>query len=69
MPERGEVVSFDEAVGLGVVRTDDGRELPFHCTQIADGSRAIAVGTHVELDVIPGNLGRWEAARLRSNGD
>lgn len=66
MPERGVVTEFDEQVGLGVVRTDNGWELPFHCTQIADGSRSIAVGTHVELDVVPGHLGRWEAARLRT---
>ena len=41
----GTVVSFDLEVGLGAVRTDDGRSFPFHCTQITDGTRTIAVGT------------------------
>jgi cold shock CspA family protein len=61
----GEVVAFDEHVGLGTVRGDDGRSLPFHCTAIADGSRTIDVGTRVVYDVVPGHLGRYEAAGLR----
>lgn len=61
----GEVEAFDEVVGLGMVRGLDGRAYPFHCTQIADGSRAIPEGTPVEFEVIPGHLGRWEAAAVR----
>lgn len=60
----GEVVEFDEARGYGTVRADSGDEHVFHCTQIADGSRSIAVGTRVWFEVVPGRLGRWEAARL-----
>ena len=37
----GLVDSFDEPRGLGTVRCDDGAVLPFHCTAIADGSRAV----------------------------
>ena len=59
--QMGVVESFDAQVGLGQVRSDDGLLLPFHCTQIADGSRTIAVGTRVELVVAPGQLGMWEA--------
>jgi CspA family cold shock protein len=61
----GEVAAFDEAVGLGTVRGDDGRDYPFHCTQIADGSRSVPAGARVEFDVVPGQLGRWEAAAVR----
>ena len=50
--------------GCGEVEADDGRRYPFHCTQIADGTRTIAVGTPVTFDVVPGHLGRWEAAAL-----
>jgi cold shock CspA family protein len=64
--ERGVVVDFDFAVGLGTVRAGDGVEVGFHCTQIADGSRDIAVGAAVEFVVVAGRHGRWEAAHLRS---
>ena len=60
----GEVVAFDEAVGLGTVRADDGTVLPFHCTAIADGTRTIEVGTRVVFDVAAGGRGRWEASSL-----
>lgn len=61
----GTVATFDEHKGYGVLRADDdGRELFFHCTQIADGTRAIAVGTAVTFDVVPGHLGRWEATAV-----
>ena len=61
----GVVVAFDEHAGLGRVRRDhDGVELLFHCVEIADGSRSIAVGTPVEFDLLR-KFGRDEAARLR----
>ena len=53
---------FDEDKGFGIITTEDGRELFFHCTQVADGSRTIAAGTAVIFEVVPGHLGRWEAA-------
>lgn len=59
--ESGTVVSFDEHAGFGTVRGDDGREVYFHCTQIADGSRTIDTGASVRFQVAPGHLGRWEA--------
>lgn len=59
---RGTVVAFDEHAGFGTVRTTDGRELFFHCTQLRDGTRAIDVGADVVFDIVPGHLGRWEAA-------
>lgn len=62
---RGVVASFDEAGGLGSVTATDGTQHPFHCIEIADGSRTIEVGTEVSFDVLA-KLGRWEAANIRS---
>jgi cold shock CspA family protein len=59
----GVVVGFDEARGLGAVESG-GRTFPFHCTQIADGTRTIEVGATVTFEVRPGHLGRWEAAAV-----
>ena len=61
----GTVAEFDEAKGYGVVRTADERDLFFHCTQIADGTRTVPVGAAVEFEVVPGHNGRWEAMDIR----
>lgn len=45
----GVVVEFDEAAGMGVVKADNGEIWPFHCIEIADGSRSIKRGTRVEF--------------------
>jgi CspA family cold shock protein len=63
LTERGQVVEFDEARGLGTVESG-GRTYPFHCTQIADGTRTIEVGTPVTFEVAPAVGGRWEARAL-----
>jgi cold shock CspA family protein len=60
----GSVVAFDERRGLGEIEATDGTRYPFHCTRIADGSRTIAVKTAVDFELVPGNLGRWEAADI-----
>ena len=64
IPSKGRVTSFDETVGLGEV-DDGGRRYLFHCTQIADGTRTIPVGTAVTFGTAPGRLGQWEAVDLR----
>jgi cold shock CspA family protein len=61
---RGTVVAFDEHRGYGSVRAEEGDELFFHCTAIADGSRTIPVGTAVVFAVVPGHRGRYEATAL-----
>ena len=61
---RGRVVEFDPVRGTGVIEGDDGARLAFHCTQIADGTRDIAIGTDVRYDVVPGSLGEWEAGTV-----
>jgi cold shock CspA family protein len=58
------VTRFDERRGLGEITGDDGTVYPFHCTVIADGTRAIAVSTRVEFEVVAGHLGRWEASHV-----
>jgi CspA family cold shock protein len=59
----GTVSAFDREVGLGEVLGVDGVRLPFHCIEIADGSRDIAVGTQVRYGHRL-KLGRVEAAQL-----
>jgi cold shock CspA family protein len=58
------VASFDDHRGYGTIRAADGRELFFHCTRIADGTRTIAVDAPVAFEVVPGHGGRWEAADI-----
>lgn len=60
----GTVTGFDEAAGLGTVVDAEGRELPFQCIEIADGTRTIPVGAAVRYTVRP-KLGRYEAAMIR----
>ncbi len=60
----GRVAAFDERRGLGEITASDGTRYPFHCTQIADGSRSIGVNASVEFEVVAGQLGRWEAAAI-----
>jgi cold shock CspA family protein len=61
---RGRVTDFDEHVGLGHVAADDGTEHLFHCVEIADGSRTIAVGTAVTFELLR-KFGRDEARDIR----
>jgi cold shock CspA family protein len=62
---RGSIERFDDAVGLGTVRGEDGVDYPFHCTQIVDGSRVIDEGVTVWFEVVAGHQGRWEASGIR----
>jgi cold shock CspA family protein len=64
MSGRGTVTEFDDAAGYGHITGVDGRVVFFHCTQIADGSRTIAVGTAVAFDEFP-YLGRYQATDIR----
>lgn len=59
----GIVTEFDEQRGWGTVESG-GRTYEFHCTQIADGTRTIDVGTKVTFEVAAAHLGRWEARAL-----
>ncbi len=61
--QTGTVVAFDASVGLGEVQGADGARYPFHCIEIADGTRDIAVGQAVQFTLL-GKLGRFEAAGI-----
>jgi cold shock CspA family protein len=60
----GTVTAFDEPLGLGTITSEDGSEHLFHCIEIADGSRSIAVGAAVLFDLLA-KFGRYEAAHIR----
>ena len=60
---RGAVTLFDADRGLGEITADDGSTYPFHCIEIADGSRTIDVGTLVTFTSMA-KLGRYEAAAI-----
>ena len=60
----GIVVEFDAERGLGRIATaDESRSFPFHCTQIADGTRSVAVGALVSFELLA-TLGRYEATAI-----
>ena len=59
----GTVTEYDEGRGLGTITSDDGRTIPFQCTQIANGTRTIAVGQAVTFGLMA-KLGRYEAAAI-----
>lgn len=60
----GTVAQFDRAVGTGTIAADDGTPYPFHCIEIADGTREIADGTRVEFGLLA-RFGRYQAAQIR----
>jgi hypothetical protein len=64
-PVIGEVTAFDGPRGLGTVDCGPVGVLPFHCTAITDGSRDVAVGTVVAVQVTHGRLGVLEARTVR----
>ncbi len=63
-PLLGRVSAFDVDRALGTVVTDDGCELGFHATAIADGTRTIEAGMRVAFVVEAGHRGRLEARGL-----
>lgn len=64
MKVRGVVVDFDERRGDGVLKSDAGEELYFHCLEIANGTRVIPVGTRVRARRGVGRQGHDEARHL-----
>lgn len=60
---RGRVVEFDIERGLGVIESEAGERVIFHCTQIADGSRVISDGAQVTYDLLA-KLGHYEATAI-----
>ena len=62
--QSGVVSAFGEREGLGEITDATGNVWPFHCVEILDGSRAIAIGAAVTFEPVP-KLGRFEARRIR----
>ena len=59
----GAVREFDEAKGLGVIAGDDERDFPFHCIEIADGTRTIGADQAVTFRVLP-RFGAFQAGAI-----
>lgn len=62
--DEGRVVEFDEGSGLGQLVGAGGQALGFHCTEVTDGARTIAVGTKVRYRLRAGHHGIWEAVEV-----
>jgi cold shock CspA family protein len=62
----GTVVSFDFEAGFGFLESADGQQWFFHCIDIADGSRSIAVGSVARGVRVVGRLGRDELVGVQS---
>jgi cold shock CspA family protein len=61
----GKVVSFDDQRGDGVVTTDLGESMYFHCVNIADGTRSVPLGAFVSGIRAVGRLGADEITDLQ----
>jgi cold shock CspA family protein len=58
----GVVESFDDRRGDGFIVSESGERLYFHCVNILDGTREIAVGQRVSAVRHVGHVGRDEAS-------
>ena len=59
----GFVDSFDGVRGLGTI-SSEGATYAFHCVDIADGTRSIAVGAKIRAERSVGRLGHDEVVRV-----
>ena len=60
----GRVAAFDDHVGRGEIEAG-GMRFPFHCTAIADGTRAVLPDVDVRFRLVVGPLGALEATAIR----
>lgn len=60
----GTVTEFDDRAGTGTVTADDGTTYPFHCIEIADGTRTIEEGSRVTFERLA-RFGGYQAAAIR----
>jgi cold shock CspA family protein len=65
----GAVETFDEHRGDGIVTSDRGEQLYFHCVSIANGTRQIEVGTLVRARRRVGHVGRDEVVDVTPVSD
>jgi len=59
----GTVATFDGRAGTGTIAANDGATFPFHCIEVADGTRTIAEGTRVTFERLA-RLGRYQAGAI-----
>ena len=45
----GVVTEFSDPSGLGVITDESGRQWPFHCVSLEDGTRTIETGSRVRF--------------------
>lgn len=64
----GVIEVFDERRGYGFVRSDAHEQFYFHCVDIADGSRTVAVGAPVVARRVVGRVGRDEVVEVVVRG-
>lgn len=43
----GVVTEFSDPSGLGVITDESGRQWPFHCVSLEDGTRSVEIGVRV----------------------
>lgn len=60
----GVVADFDARRGDGVIVSDAGERFYFHCVEIADGSREVALGARVAGERRVGLRGRDELGAI-----
>ncbi|MGH3733223.1 MAG: hypothetical protein ACRDVC_07615 [Acidimicrobiales bacterium] len=60
----GVIESFDDRRGDGVLLSDDGERLYFHCVEIANGARHIEVGVRAYGERHVGHVGRDEVVAV-----
>ncbi len=65
----GIVESFSERRGDGIVRSDRGERLYFHCVSIADGTRHIDEGVAVNARRRVGHVGHDEVVDVTRSSD
>ena len=66
MRRDGVVSTFDYHEGLGWIEGDDGQRYLFHCAELLDGTRDVAVGARVTFEAAV-RFGHQEAARIEKS--
>lgn len=59
----GTVSAFDHHEGLGWIESNEGGRYLFHCAELLDGTRDVAVGARVTFEAAA-RFGHQEAARI-----
>ena len=65
----GVVETFDERRGDGIIHSDRGEQIYFHCVSIADGTRRIDSGARVRAQRRVGHVGRDEVVDVMRVND